>query len=170
MCVDYRALNRITIKNRYPLPRIDSGSGLLKSLWQMRITETYQPKTAFRMPFGHFEWKVLPMGLTNAPAPFQSTMSRILGHLPFVSLLMDDLSISSRSGDEHLGHIRQVLQIMRDNRFVCNRKKCEFFKTHLEFLGHLITPEGIALTPAKSSRWPSGQCPRIPPHYALFGG
>jgi hypothetical protein len=143
MVHDYRYLNKITIKNRYPLPRIDdlfdsiSGMKYFTSLdltpgyYQIRITEEDVPKTAFRTPFGLYQFKVLTFGLTNAPATFQSVMNDMLR--PYVGkffvVYLDDILIFSKTAKEHLSHLRQVLQTLRENQFYANPKKCDFMKS-----------------------------------------
>lgn len=162
MCVDYRALNKITIKNRYPLPGIDDlldrlqGAKVFTSLdlaqgyHQIRITEEDAPKTAFRTPLGHFEYRVLPFGLTNAPATFQSVMNSILGHLHDICLVyMDDILIFSRNEDEHITHVRKVLEVLREHKFYAKAKKCTFMQKQLLYLGHLIDANGVCPDPAK---------------------
>src|SRR6476619_1776903 len=129
--VDYRALNAITVKNRYPIPRIDdlldavSGAKFFTSLdltsgyHQVLISEEDRPKTAFRTPMGHFQFKVLIEGLTNAPATFQSVMNSIFHPFlrRFVVVYLDDILIYSKSAEEHKVHVRQVLELLRSNRF-----------------------------------------------------
>ena len=135
MVVDYRALNRITVRDKYPLPRIDallddlSGAKVFSSIdlasgyWQIRIPEEDRHKTAFQTPLGLFEYTVLPMGLTNAPATFQRLMNQLLnrfmrhgpdGERPFVCVYLDDILIYNRSAEEHERHLRAVLQVLRE--------------------------------------------------------
>ena len=127
LCVDYRALNSITVKNRCTLPRIDdlldavSGSQYFTSLdltsgyHQILISEEDRPKTAFRTPFGHFQFKVLIEGLTNAPATFQTVMNSIFAPYlkKFVVVYLDDILIFSKSEEEHQAHVRLVLDVLR---------------------------------------------------------
>ena len=163
MVQDYRYLNKITIKNRYPLPRIDdlldsiSGAKYFSSLdltsgyYQIRITDEDVPKTAFRTPFGLYQFKVLTFGLTNAPATFQSVMNDMLREFvnDFVVVYLDDILIYSKSAEEHERHLRKVLQKLREHKFYANLKKCEFMKQEIAFLGHIVGVNGIKVDPRK---------------------
>ena len=129
LCIDYRQLNRVTIKNRYPLPRIDDFFNQLRGArvyskidfrtgyHQLRVRETDIPKTVFRMRYGHFEFTVMPFGLTNAPAAFMDLMHRVFQPYldQFVVVFVDDILIYSQSEWEHEYHLRIVLQLLRDN-------------------------------------------------------
>ena len=165
MCVDYRALNQQTVKNRYALPRIDdlidqlSGAKYFTSLdlaqgyHQIRVTKEDVPKTAFRTPLGHFQYLVLPFGLTNAPATFQSTMNELFRAYvgKFVLVYLDDILIYSRNPKEHVEHVRTVLEILRKHRFYAKLQKCQFMTNQLLYLGHIISTEGLKPDPAKLS-------------------
>lgn len=172
MCVDYRALNKLTVKNRYPLPRIDDlldqlqGSVVFSSLdlasgyHQIRITDEDVPKTAFRTPMGHYQFRVLCFGLTNAPSTFQAVMNRLLE--PFIGkfalVYMDDVLIYSKSSADHAEHVSLVLQKLREHRLFANRSKCEFCKTEISFLGHVVFSQGLKVDPRKVStvqNWPA---------------
>ena len=172
MCVDYRALNKITIKNRYPLPRIEelfdrlqgakyfSKIDLRSGYHQIRIAEEDIPKTAFRTRYGHFEFLVLPFGLTNAPATFMTLMHDIFRPLldQCVVIFLDDILIYNNTKEEHLQHLKQVLQTLRHHKLYAKISKCEFMKTEVEFLGHIITHDGIKMDPKKIKAiqdWPS---------------
>jgi hypothetical protein len=136
MCIDFRALNKQTVKNRYALPRIDdlldqlqgakvfTALDLAQGYHQIRIHPDDCPKTAFRTPMGHYEFKVLPFGLTNAPATFQATMNDIFRPLlgKFVLVYLDDILIFSKNVDEHVEHVRQVLSILRKHKFYAKKK------------------------------------------------
>jgi hypothetical protein len=171
-CIDYRGLNKITIKNRYPLPRIDdlldrlqgattfSSLDLLSGYYQLRLPLSDIPKTAFRTPFGLYQWKVLPMGLTNAPSVFMAAMNRVLADLKFAIVYLDDILIFSKSPEEHVGHMREVLKRLKDNQYFCKLTKCDFFKTSIKFLGHIVSPQGVSPDPAKVAsilNWPTPQ-------------
>jgi hypothetical protein len=163
MCIDYRGLNKITIKNKYPLPRMDqlmdslSGAKVFTSLdlqsgyHQIRIPPEDEPKTAFRTPFGHYEFKVLSFGLTNAPATFQATMNDIFRPYlnKFVVVYIDDILVFSRSREEHVHHLRLVFDKLRENDFKIKLSKCEFEKTEVKFLGHVVGAEGVKVDPDK---------------------
>jgi hypothetical protein len=169
---DWRALNNITIKNRYPLPRIDEtidrlgGATLFSSLdltsgyYQIRISDEDAPKTAFTTPMGQFEFKVLGMGLANAPATFQAVMNQIFAPYlhKFVVVYLDDILVYGRTPAEHLANLATVLQVLQDNEFYAKLSKCSFNKTEVKFLGHYIGRDGIKVDPRKVSTvrdWPT---------------
>ena len=171
LCVDFRALNSLTIKNRYPIPRIDdlldaiSGAKFFTSIdltsgyHQIRITEEDAPKTAFRTPFGHFQFKVLIEGLTNAPATFQTVMNSIFKPYlrDFVVVYLDDILVYSKTEADHQKHLRLVLEKLREEKFYACLQKCEFAKPEIKFLGHIVGAEGIKVNPAKIAAvndWP----------------
>jgi hypothetical protein len=171
MCIDYRALNQLTVKNKYPLPRIDdlldslNGSTCYTSLdlksgyYQIQIDPEDIPKTGFRCPFGHFQFKVLCFGLTNAPSAFQAAMNDIFRDFlnDFVLVYLDDILIFSKSPEEHLIHLEKVLKRLEEYNLYANLKKCEFGKTHLDFLGHVIGADGIRVDTKKTAvvkDWP----------------
>ena len=161
MCIDYRDLNDITIKNRYPLPLIQEifdtvGGASIYSLidlrsgyHQIRIADKDIEKTAFRTRLGHFEFCVMPFGLTNAPATFQTMMNNIFQPMlnKFVTVYLDDILIYSKTEEEHLQHIQQVLAVLRTNQLYAKVSKCDFLKQEIAYLGHVITAEGIAINP-----------------------
>ena len=158
MCVDYRALNKQTVRNNYPLPRIDdmldSLSGatcfscldLQQAYHQVRLAPEDVPKTAFTTPLGLFEYRVLSFGLTNAPATFQALINSILG--PELSryclVYLDDIVVFSPSPEEHMRHLRAVLQRLREHQLFAKASKCRFAQRKISFLGHEVSAEGIA--------------------------
>jgi hypothetical protein len=153
------------MKNWYPLPRIDdlldSVSGLKYSTsldltsgyYQIRITEEDVPKTAFWMPFGLYQFKVLIFGLTNAPAIFQFVMNDMLRPYvgKFVVVYLDDILIFSKTAKEHCSHLRQVLQTLRENQFYANPKKCDFMKEEISFLGYRVSASSVSNWTQKGS-------------------
>jgi hypothetical protein len=163
LCIDYRELNKVTIKNRYPLPRIDDlfdqlqGSQVFSKIdlrsgyHQLKIQEKDVQKTAFRTRYGHYEFLVMPFGLTNAPAAFMDMMNRIFReHVDrCVVVFIDDILIYSKSQEEHVEHLRIVLSILRKHQLFAKFKKCEFWLDNVAFLGHVVTKEGIAVDPGK---------------------
>jgi hypothetical protein len=157
---------------KYPLPRIDdlmdnlggakyfSSLDLTSGYNQFKLVESDVPKTAFNTHIGKYEWKVLPMGLTNAPAVFQAQMNQMLGpHLNrFVCIYLDDILIFSKTEDEHFHHLQQVLHTLRQKELKAKLSKCDFFKDELKFLGHIVSAKGIQPDPAKVavvSDWPT---------------
>lgn len=162
MCIDYSALNKNTIKNRFPIPRIDDvldklqGSAFfsridLKSGYhQIRIKPEDVHKTAFRTTFGLYEFLVMPFGLTNAPATFNRMMDRIFRpHRAYVGTFFDDMIVFSKTEEEHREHLALVFKELRDNRLVINGKKSEFFMEKIHFLGHIVSKDGVRMDPAK---------------------
>jgi len=171
MCVDYRKLNEITIKNRYPLPLITeilnrlSKSTIftkidLRGAYSLvRMNEDDQWKTAFRTRYGHYEYRVMPFGLTNAPATFQHLMNDIFRDFLdiFIIIYLDDLLVFSKCELEHITHVTSVLQRLQDNKLFAKLEKCQFHTTTTEFLGHIISPLGISMCPQKVKtiqEWP----------------
>jgi hypothetical protein len=163
MVIDYRGLNKITVKNKYPLPRIDelfdqiagatifSRLDLMSGYHQLLIDPQDTHKTAFRTRYGLYEFKVLPFGLTNAPATFMRLMNDVFRPLLDVCVLvyLDDILVYSKTKAEHEEHVAAVLQLLRDNKLFAKLAKCEFFRLSLGFLGHILSREGIRPDPAK---------------------
>ena len=175
LCIDYRLLNNITIKNKYPLPRIDellnrlSGARYFSKLdlqsgyHQIRIKDADIHKTAFRTRYGSFEWLVLPFGLTNAPSTFMAMMQDILrDHLDkYCISLLDDIMIYSNTLEEHEQHLRRIMDTLREHKLYVKQSKCELFKTSIEFLGFTINRDGLAMSSDKVSailEWPTPTC------------
>ena len=165
MCMDYRALNSQTIKDKFPLPRIDAlldglaGSCIFSKLdlsqgyHQVRIRPEDTYKTAFTTPFGHYEFTVMPFGLSNAPATFQRMMNHTLGPMlsKFCCVYLDDILVYSRSVEEHSDHLAQVLQALSDAKLFARQEKCAFGLRSVDFLGHVVSGSGIAMDPGKIS-------------------
>ncbi len=172
MCVDYRALNNLTIKDKFPIPDIEkltsdlgkakvySKLDLMSGYYQVRIEETDIDKTAFSTENGHYEWMVMPFGLPNAPSTFQRLMNNILAPYlsKFVKVYIDDILIYSEHTADHFDHVRTVLQTLRENKLIAKLSKCAFFFKKLRFLGFVITPEGVETDPDKIKvikEWPT---------------
>uniref|UniRef100_A0A2N9GX41 Reverse transcriptase n=1 Tax=Fagus sylvatica TaxID=28930 RepID=A0A2N9GX41_FAGSY len=170
LCIDYRELNRVTIKNKYPLPRIDdlfdqlqgaqvfSKIDLRSGYHQLKIKSEDIPKTAFRTRYGHYEFLVMPFGLTNAPAVFMDLMNRVFHEYldRFVIVFIDDILVYSKSLEEHEDHLRIVLQILRDKKLYAKLKKCEFWLNQVVFLGHVVSKDGITVDPSYYRRFVEG--------------
>ncbi|GJY63981.1 reverse transcriptase domain-containing protein [Tanacetum coccineum] len=163
MCIDYRELNKLTIKNRYPLPRIDdlfdqlqgaccfSKIDLRSGYHQLRVREEDIPKTAFRTRYGHFEFTVMPFGLTNAPAIFMDLMNRVCKPYldKFVIVFIDDILIYSKSEEEHEVHLKTILDLLKKEKLYAKFSKCEFWLQEVQFLGHVVNRDGIHVDPSK---------------------
>ncbi|KAI0992503.1 hypothetical protein K3495_g15682, partial [Podosphaera aphanis] len=163
LCVDYRGLNELTIKNRYPLPLIrETLDRLSKAKYytkldlrqgyhQIRMAEGEEWKTAFRTRYGHFEYTVMPFGLTNAPATFQHFINDcIRDYLDiFCTAYLDDILIYSDTLEEHIAHVNQVLEALRKNRILLKPEKCEFHTQSTTYLGLIIEPGGIRMDSKK---------------------
>src|SRR5881275_1828714 len=156
-CVNYKPLNDVTKKDNYPLPRIDEILDSLKDAkwfttldlasgyWQIKVKEEHREKTAFITKFGTYEFKVMPFGLCNAPATFQQTMDKVLKGIKdlFVMVYLDDVIIYSKIFNEHLKHIEEVLDRIREANLRLKAEKCTFAADELQFLGHVVGKEGV---------------------------
>ncbi|GJV09899.1 putative reverse transcriptase domain-containing protein [Tanacetum coccineum] len=163
MCIDYRELNKLTVKNRYPLPRIDDlfdqlqGSSVYSKIdlrsgyHQLRVRDEDIPKTAFRTRYGHYEFQVMPFGLTNAPVVFMDLMNRVCKPYldKFVIVFIDDILIYSRNEEEHANHLRMILELLKKEKLYAKFSKCDFWIRIVQFLGHLIDSQGLHVDPAK---------------------
>ena len=159
LCIDYRELNKVTIHNQYPLPRIDDlfdqlqGAKVFSKIdsrsgyHQLRVHDEDVCKTAFRTRYGHFELLVMPFGLTNAPTAFMDLMNRIFRPYldQFVIVFIDDILIYLGSGEEHAEHLRIVLQTLREHRLYAKLSKCQFWLDSVAFLGHIVSTEGVSV-------------------------
>ncbi|GBG74708.1 hypothetical protein CBR_g19113 [Chara braunii] len=174
MCIDYRGLNAITVKNREPLPRIDdlldrvqgcryfSKIDLKSGYHQIAIRPEDQHKTAFQTRYGLYEFVVMPFGLCNASGTFQHAMNRIFHDYldKFIIVYLDDILIFSKTVEEHVAHLDKVLSLLRQHKFKINGEKCEFGRTRVLYLGHEISAEGLKPDDAKVASirdWPRPQ-------------
>ncbi|GJU07197.1 putative reverse transcriptase domain-containing protein [Tanacetum coccineum] len=184
MCIDYRELNKLTVKNRYPLPRIDDlfdqlqGSSVYSKIdlrsgyHQLRVRNEDIPKTAFRTRYGHYEFQVMPFGLTNAPAVFMDLMNRVCRPYldKFVIVFIDDILIYSKTKEEHDVHLRLILELLKKEELYAKFSKCDFWLSKVQFLGHVIDSEGIHVDPAKIESIKDWESPKTPTEIRQFLG
>jgi hypothetical protein len=163
MCIDYRSLNEVTIKKKYPLPQIDdlfdqlqgakyfSKIDLRSEYHQLRIKKADIQKTAFVTRYGQYEFTVMPFGLTNAPAFFMNLMNKVFMEEldKFVVVFIDDILIYSKNCKDHERHLRIILGRLRAHQLYAKLSKCEFWLEKIAFLGHILTSEGIEVDPSK---------------------
>nr|GEW82141.1 putative reverse transcriptase domain-containing protein [Tanacetum cinerariifolium] len=163
MCIDYRELNKLTIKNHYPLLRIDDlfdqlqGSSVYSKIdlrtgyHQLCIREEDIPITAFRTRYGHYEFRVMPFGLTNAPVVFMDLMNRVCKPYldKFVIVFIDDILIYSKDKEEHEEHLKNILELLKKEQLYAKFSKCDCWLESIQFLEHVIDSEGVHLDPAK---------------------
>jgi hypothetical protein len=172
LCIDFRQLKKYTIKNKYPLPRIDdlfdqlreakmfSKIDLRAGYYQVRIKEEDIHKTTFRTRCGHYEFVVVPFGLTNALVFFMCLMNGIFRNYldKFGIVFLDDILIYSKFEEEHEHHLRLVLQVLREHQLYAQLSKCYFYQKKIHYLGHIISEQGIAIDPEKIEAirgWPT---------------
>ncbi|GJV04465.1 putative nucleotidyltransferase, ribonuclease H [Tanacetum coccineum] len=184
MCIDYRELNKLTVKNRYPLLRIDDlfdqlqGSSVYSKIdlrsgyHQLRVREEDIPKTAFRTRYGHYEFQVMPFGLTNAPAVFMDLMNRVCKPYldKFVIVFIDDILIYSKNKQEHEEHLKLILELLKKEELYAKFSKCEFWIPKVQFLGHVIDSQGIHVDPAKIESIKDWASPKSPTEIRQFLG
>ncbi|KAL8114916.1 hypothetical protein AgCh_021664 [Apium graveolens] len=184
LCIDYRELNKLTIKNKYPLPRIDdlfdqlSGAvwfskiDLRSGYHELKIKPVDIPKTAFRTRYGHYEFLVMAFGLTNTPAAFMDLMNRVFKKYldKFMIVFIDNILIYSKIEEEHAEHLRIVLEILRQEKLYAKFSKCEFWLKEVRFLGHVIRNKGVEVDPAKIEAIINGERPKIPTEVRRFMG
>ncbi|GKA12378.1 putative reverse transcriptase domain-containing protein [Tanacetum coccineum] len=184
MCIDYRELNKLTVKNRYPLPRIDDlfdqlqGSSVYSKIdlrsgyHQLRIREEDIPITAFRTRYGHYEFQVMPFGLTNAPAVFMDLMNRVCKPYldKFVIVFIDDILIYSKNKEEHEEHLKIILELLKNEQLYAKFSKCDFWLESVQFLGHVINNKGVHVDPAKVEAIQNWSAPTTPKEVRQFLG
>ncbi|KAJ0771840.1 putative nucleotidyltransferase, Ribonuclease H [Helianthus annuus] len=184
MCIDYRELNKVTVKNRYPFPRIDDlfdqlqGSSyyskidLRSGYHQLRVRDKDISKTAFSTRYGYYEFQVMPFGLTNAPAVFMDLMNRVCKPYldKFVIVFIDDILIYSKSQEEHEHHLRLILELLRTEQLYAKFSKCDFWLREVHFLGHVVNKDGIHVDPSKVDSIKNWPAPRTPTEIRQFLG
>ncbi|GJT77488.1 putative reverse transcriptase domain-containing protein [Tanacetum coccineum] len=184
MCIDYRELNKLTVKNRYPLLRIDDlfdqlqGSSVYSKIdlrtgyHQLRIREEDIPITAFRTRYGHYEFQVMPFGLTNAPAVFMDLMNRVCKPYldKFVIVFIDDILIYSKGKEEHEEHLKTILELLKKEQLYAKFSKCDFWLESVQFLGHVIDSKGVHVDPAKIEAIKNWATPTTPTEVRQFLG
>nr|GEW82673.1 putative reverse transcriptase domain-containing protein [Tanacetum cinerariifolium] len=184
MCIDYRELNKLTVKNRYPLPWIDDlfdqlqGSSVYSKIdlrsgyHQLRVREQDVPKTIFKTRYWHYEFQVMPFGLTNAPAVFMNLMNRVCKRYldKFVIVFIDDILIYSKDEKEHEEHLKAILELLKKEKLYAKFSKCEFWIPKVQLLGHVINSRGIHVNPAKIESIKDWASPKTPTEICQFLG
>ncbi|GJW71512.1 putative reverse transcriptase domain-containing protein, partial [Tanacetum coccineum] len=184
MCIDYRKLNKLTVKNHYPLPRIDDlldqlqGSSVYSKIdlrlgyHQLRVREEDISKSAFRTRYDHYEFQVMPFGLMNAPAVFMDLMNRVCKPYldKFVIVFIDDILIYSKNKQEYEEHLTLILELLKKEEFYAKIFKCEFWIPKVQFLDHMIDSEGIHVDPAKIESIKDWASPKSPTEIHQFLG
>nr|GEZ61088.1 putative reverse transcriptase domain-containing protein [Tanacetum cinerariifolium] len=176
MCIDYQELDKLTIKNKYPLPRIDDlfdqlqGSSVYSKIdlrsgyHQLCIREEDIPITTFRTRYGHYEFQVMPFGLTNAPVVFMDLMNHVCKPYldKFMIVFIDDILIYSKNKEEHGEHLKTILKLLKDEKLYAKFLKCDFWLNYVQFLGHVIDSSVIHVDPAKIEAIKSWAAPTTP--------
>ncbi|GJY26556.1 putative reverse transcriptase domain-containing protein [Tanacetum coccineum] len=184
MCIDYREVNKLTVKNHYPFARIDDlfdhlqGSSVYSKIdlrsgyHQLRVCEGDIPKTAFRTCYGHYEFQVMPFGLTNAPAIFMDLMNGVCKPYldKFLIVFIEDILIYSKNKEEHEEHLRLILELLKKEELYAKFSKCEFWIPKVQFLGHVIDSQGIHVDPTKIESIKDWASPKTPTKIRQFLG
>ncbi|GKE09384.1 putative reverse transcriptase domain-containing protein [Tanacetum coccineum] len=184
MCINYRELNKLTIKNCYPLPRIDNLFDQLQGLsvyskidlrsgyHQLRVRDEDIPKTAFRIRYGYYEFHVIPFGLTNTPVVSMDLMNLVCRPYldKFVIVFIDDILIYSRNKDEHTNHLRIILELLKKEKLYAKFSKCDFWIRIVQFLGHLIDSHGLHVDLVKIEAVKNWTSPTTPTEIRQFLG
>ena len=181
-CVDYRRLNAVTITETWPMPRSSdifdnlSGSNYFSTLdlksgyWQVIIDEESREKTGFSTPDGHYQFKRMAFGLKNAPADFSRIMHIVFKKFSFVEIYLDDITIHSKTLDEHFKHIREVIKACKEASLSLNIKKCNWCAIEISLLGHIISRQGVAMDPKKISAIKDRKAPKNVKDVQVFLG
>ena len=160
MCIDYRQLNKVTVKNKYPLlitedlfdqlkgASVFSKINLRSIYYQFRVKDVDVPKTSFRTRYGHYKFLVMPFELTNAPAAFMDLMNRVFHPYldQFIVVFIDDILVYSKDAQEHEQYLKIVLRILREKRLFARLSKCDFWLKEVSFLGHIVSQRALELT------------------------
>ncbi|KAI3706837.1 hypothetical protein L6452_24840 [Arctium lappa] len=184
MCIDYRELNKAMVKNKYPLPRIDDlfdqlqGAGCFSKIdlrsgyRQVKVREEDVPKTTFRTRYEYYKFLVMPFGLTNTPAVFMDLINRVCR--PFldksVVVFIDDILVYSKSELEHEQHLRKVLDVLIKEILYVKFSKCDFWLKEVQFLGHVVTRDGVKVDPSKVEAMMNWEPPKSPSEIRSFLG
>nr|GEW17046.1 putative reverse transcriptase domain-containing protein [Tanacetum cinerariifolium] len=184
MCINYRELNKLTVKNRYPLPRIDDlfdqlqGSSVYSKIdlrsgyYQLRIKEEDIPITAFQTRYGHFEFQVMSFGLTNASAVFMDLINRVCKPYldKFVIVFFDDILIYSKNKEDHEEHLKTILELLKNEKLYAKFSKCDFWLEYVHFLGYVIDSDGVHIDPTKVEAIRNWSAPTMPTKVRQFLG
>ncbi|GJZ96736.1 putative reverse transcriptase domain-containing protein [Tanacetum coccineum] len=184
MCINYWELNKLTVKNHYPLPRIDDlfdqlqGSSVYSKIdlrsgyHQLRVSDKDIPKTAFRTRYGHYEFQVMPFGLTNSHAMFMDLTNRVCKPYldKFVIVFIDDIIIYSHNKEEHKDHLRTILELLKKEKLYAKFSKCDFLISIMQFLRHVIDSQGIHVDLAKIEAVKDWASPTTPTEIRQFLG
>jgi hypothetical protein len=174
LCIDFRQLNKVIVKNKYPLSRIDdlfdqlkgakifSKIDLRSGYHQVRIKDEDISKTAFRTRYGHYKFTVVPFGLSNMPVVFMCLMKGVFRDYlgKFVIVFLDDILVYSKLEEENEQHVRMVLQVLREHQLYAKLSKCSFYQRQIHYFGHIISEEGIVMEPEKVEAIKEWSAPR----------